>query len=139
MAIYIYKIADGTLVSWNPNDTDPVAIPAQLTAQGLASASGLPALSPTVGWDAPTHTTKTIVPPPATRFLSVYSFILRFTPAELQAIRASTDSVVQYFLFVLPLALNQVVDLNDPGLASFMARLVTLALLTQPRSTTIMT
>ena len=57
MAIYVYRIADGSLYSWCPNDTDPVATPAQLAANGLAAKSGLPPLGPTVGWNAATQTT----------------------------------------------------------------------------------
>ncbi len=64
MAIYIYKISDGTLFSYCPNDTDPIASPARLAANGLASVSGLPQLSPTVVWNPLTLTTRTIAAPP---------------------------------------------------------------------------
>ena len=60
MAIYVYSIQDGSLYSWCPNDTDPVATPAQLAANGLASKSGLPALSPTIGWNPATQSTTTV-------------------------------------------------------------------------------
>src|SRR5207344_1921779 len=95
----------------------------------------LPQIDSTHAWDAPTHTVVVVAAPPVVRFLSVYAWILRFTPTEISAIRASSDSVVQYFLFVLPLAINNMVDLNDANLATFMARLVTLSLLTPARST----
>ncbi len=63
MAIYVYSLSDGSLVSYSPNDTDPVASPARLAANGLAFVSGLPQLSPTVAWNPATHTTRTITPP----------------------------------------------------------------------------
>ncbi len=68
MAIYVYKISDGSLFSYCPNDTDPVADAARLTLNGLASVSGLPQLSPTTVWNPLTHTTRTVIPvtpPPA--------------------------------------------------------------------------
>jgi hypothetical protein len=147
MAIYVYTTATGVLYSYIPDSvtiaqaqaSKQLAPTATLTAAGLTAVDSLPALNGTHAWDAPTHTVVVVAAPPVTRFLSVYAWILRFTPAEIAAIRASSDSVVQYFLFVLPLALNQMVDLNDPGLATFMARLVTLTLLTPARSTVIMT
>lgn len=139
MATYVYAIADGTLFSWSPNDTDPVAPAQQLAAQGLAVVNGLPALDSTHSWNPATHTVITVVAPTPVRFLPTYNWILRFTVAEMAGIRASTDTIVQYFIFLLPLAVNQQVDLNDTNLAGFMARLVTLNLLTQARSTAIMT
>ncbi len=64
MAIYIYAISDGSLFSYCPNDTDPIASPTRLAASGLASVSGLPQLSPTVVWNPLTHTTRTIAAAP---------------------------------------------------------------------------
>ncbi len=68
MAVYIYRIVDGSLFSYCPNDTDPVASTARLTANGLAAVSGLPQLSDTISWNPLTHTTRTVtatVTPPA--------------------------------------------------------------------------
>ncbi len=62
MAIYIYNLSDGSLYSWCPKDTDPVANPAQLAANGLGAVSGLPPLSPTVSWIPATLTTSTHLP-----------------------------------------------------------------------------
>ncbi len=63
MAIYVYNLSDGSLFSYCPNDTDPVASPERLALNGLAAVSGLPQLSPTVAWNPATHTTRTVTPP----------------------------------------------------------------------------
>lgn len=62
MAIYVYRLSDGSLYSWCPNDTDPVASASILAANGLASVSGLPALSPTIGWNPATKSTTSVIP-----------------------------------------------------------------------------
>ena len=62
MAIYVYVTATGALYSYCPNDTDPVAPADVLIANGLTAASGLPQLSPTMGWSSATKTTVAIVP-----------------------------------------------------------------------------
>ena len=65
MAIYVYNTATGVLVSYCPNDTDPVAPAATLAANGLTAVSGLPALSPTTQWSATSKTVVTVTAPVA--------------------------------------------------------------------------
>lgn len=132
MAIYVYATATGALVSWCPNDTDPVAPAATLAANGLASMSGLPALDATHAWDAASKTVVVVAAPVQPLWVSSYQFILLFTAAETTAIRASTDANVQHWLFALSVA--QQVDLNDtatvqPGLGY----LASLGLITSAR------
>ncbi len=136
MAIYVYKIADGTLVSWCQNDTDPVASPAQLAAQGLTSVSGLPPLGPTVAWNPATHTTITVVAPTPANVIDTFDFIMAFTPVELAAIRASGNNTVQQFLFAMQV--TQGVNLNHTTITNALNGLVTLSLLTAPRATAIL-
>src|SRR5882672_4974493 len=123
MALYVYKIADGSLMSWSPNDSDPVASDTVLTAKGFAKTTGLP-LDDTHAWDAPTHSVIVVTAPTPIRFLSVFDFANRFTPAELAAIRASANAGVQKFVFMLPLALNLTIDLNSPVITQVMTLLV---------------
>jgi len=133
MALYVYKISDGSLQSWSPNDTDPVASDAVLAAKGFAKVTSLLPLDNTHSWDAPTHSV-VVVAFTALRFLSVFDFANRFTPAELAAIRASANSGVQKFVFMLPLALNQTIDLNSVVVQNVMTLLVAQGLLTQVRA-----
>lgn len=132
VALYVYRVSDGSLVSWSPNDTDPVASDAELAAKGFAKTTGLP-LDNTHAWDAPTHSVVVVAFTPI-RFLSVFDFANRFTPAELAAIRASANPGVQKFVFMLPLALNFTVDLNSPVITQVMTLLVAQGLLTQARA-----
>ena len=130
MAIYVYNTATGALVSWCPNDTDPVADAATLAANGLGVVTGLPALGPIVAWNPSTKKTQTVTPPPAPNNIATYQFVMLFTPAEHAAIVASTDQKVQQFLMAL--SFTQTVNLNDttfvgPGVAY----LVSIGLLTQ--------
>jgi hypothetical protein len=135
MAIYVYEIATGVLVSWCPNDTDPVADPATLAANGLASVSGLPALGPTVAWNPSTKTTQTVAAPTPALNVTAAQFVMLFTPAETAAIRASTDPNVQHWLFAL--SVSPLVNLNDttviqPGLQYLVAQnLITSARMAQ--------
>lgn len=130
MAIYVYNATTGALVSWCPNDTDPVASADVLAANGLASVSGLPALGPTVVWNASTKTTDTVAAPIAPNNIPTYQFVMLFTPAEHAAIVASTDQKVQQFLMALSFA--QTVNLNDATfIQPAIAYLVSLGLLTQ--------
>jgi hypothetical protein len=84
MALYVYNIADGTLVSWGPTDSSPVASDAELAARGFAKKVGLPPLDATHVWDAPTQTVVTIVPPKSTP--GILQFWQRFTATEREAI-----------------------------------------------------
>lgn len=137
MALYVYKIADGTLVSWCPNDTDPVADAQTLASNGLAMVSGLPPLGPTVAWSASSKTTVTVTPPTPPNNIPTYQFVMLFTPAEHAAIVASTDQKVQQFLMALSFAPQ--VNLNDSAfIGPAIAYLVSLGLLTQANATLIL-
>lgn len=136
MAIYVYITATGELASYCPNDTDPVASDATLTAKGMAKVSGLPQLSDTVAWDVATHTTKTVTAPVAPQLITTFAWLLRFTPGQMAGARASSNTTIQQFLFALDHVV--VLDLTTPSLISFMAFLVTQGLLTQPQVNAIM-
>ncbi len=135
MAIYVYQLSNGALYSYCPNDTDPVADAATLASNGLGVRSGLPQLSPTIGWNPATLTTTTVVPPTPANFLVAFDFIMAFTPAELTAIRASTDGNVQQFLFALQVTGG--VNLNSTSINDDLNFLVSKSLLTANRATTI--
>lgn len=136
MALYVYRVSDGTLISWSPNDTDPVASDAALAANGFAKVTGLLPLDNTHSWDAPTHSVVVVAFTPI-RYLSVFDFANRFTAAELAAVRASANAGVQKFVFMLPLAINQTIDLNSPVITQVMTLLVAQGLLTQARANAI--
>ena len=136
MAIYVYNTTTGALVSWCPNDTDPVASPALLSANGLTSVSGLPALGPTVAWSPATKTTVTVVAPTPVNVINTFDFIMAFTATELAAIRASADNNVQQFLFALQV--TQGVNLNATSITNALTYLVSHSLLTAPRATAIL-
>lgn len=136
MAIYVYHVSDGTLVSWCPSDTDPVAPAAQLSAQGMASVSGLAPLDASHVWDAPTKTVKTITPAAAPVWIPTWKFILLFTPAENAAIRASTDTTVQHFFDAL--RTTPQINLSDPIVAQGVNYLVSVSLLTQSNANLIL-
>jgi hypothetical protein len=137
MAQYVFVTATGALFSWTPNDTDPVAPPAQLAAQGMSVVSGLPALSATEVWSPTQQTVVSQAAPVAPNNIPTFEFILLFTPAEHNAIISSTDAQVTQFLMAL--SVTPTVNLNDtkfvgPG----MAHLVSLGLLTQANATLIL-
>lgn len=132
MAIYVYNVSTGALVSWCPNDTDPVAPAATLAANGLASVSGLPALDASHVWDAANKTVDTTTPPASPLWVSTYQFVLLFTAAETTAIRTSTDANVQHWLFAL--SMTQQIDLNDTAIVQpGLAYLASLGLITSAR------
>lgn len=136
MAGYTYKIADGSLYSWNSGDSDPVADATTLAANGMAHVSGLPALDASHVWDAPTKTVVTVTPPTAPRPIATGSWILRFTPQEFQAISGSSDATVQQFMY----ALNHTtqIDLSDPAIVSGVNYLVSVNALQSSRVASIM-
>lgn len=136
MALYVYNSITGVLVSWCPNDTDPVASAATLAANGLASVSGLPALDSTHVWDATKKTVDTVVAPTPANVIDTFDFIMAFTPTELAAIRASTDPAIARFLFALQV--TQGVNLNHATISNAINYLVTNSLLTAARATTIL-
>jgi hypothetical protein len=131
MAIYVFDETTGELVSWCPGDADPVASADVLAAKGLASVPGLPALDATHAWSA---AQKTVVAVPAQAVqspIATGTWILRFTPAEFQAINASTDPQVQQFLY----ALNHTtqIDLSDAAVVGGVSYLVSINLLAAAR------
>jgi hypothetical protein len=136
MAIYVYNTTTGALVSYCPNDTDPVAPAATLAANGLTAVSGLPALSPTTQWSASSKTVVTVTAPVNPNWIPTYQFILLFTPAEHAAIQSSTDQRVTQFLMAITTA--QQVNLNDPILQNGISYLVSISLLTQANATLIL-
>jgi len=101
MALYVYETATGTLYSWSPNDTDPVASPSVLSANGLTAVTGLPPLDSTHVWQASPPTVITVTAPVPEQNIATGTWILRFTPQEFQAIMASTDPIVQQFIYAL--------------------------------------
>lgn len=136
MAIYVYKVLDGTLVSYCPNDTDPVAPTAILEAQGLAARSGLPPLDSTHQWSPASQTVVTVTVAAPPKLIATSSWIMRFTPAEFAAIRASTDSAVQEFMYAL-LGIQQI-SLADPVIVNGVNYLVSINLLASSRVAAIM-
>jgi hypothetical protein len=136
MAIYVYNTTTGALVSYCPNDTDPVAPAATLAANGLTAVSGLPALSPTTQWSASSKTVVTVTAPVNPNWIPTYQFILLFTPAEHAAIQASTDQRVTQFLMAITTA--QQINLNDPVVQNGINYLVSISLLTQANATLIL-
>jgi hypothetical protein len=136
MAIYVYNATTGALVSWCPNDTDPIASADVLLAQGLTSVSGLPALDSTHAWSANTKTIVTVTPPVMPNYIEPYQFILLFTPAEHAAIAASTDQKVTQFMMAIQVA--STINLNDPVVQNGVNYLVSIGLLTQANANLIL-
>lgn len=136
MAVYVYNVATGALVSWCPGDTDPVASADVLTANGLASVSGLAALDVTHAWDAATRSVVVVTAPVPPQLIQTGVWILRFTPTEFKAIMASTDPVVQQFLY----ALNHTtqIDLTLSQITNGVAYLITAGLLQSSRQAAIL-
>jgi hypothetical protein len=129
MALYVYRIDDGALVSWCPGDDDPVAPPEDLAASGLATTNGLPAIDPSHVWDANQKTIVSVTPPPIPNWVPTYQFIMMFNPSEHAAIAASTDSRVQQFLMALTTV--QAINLTDPTIVNGVNYLVAQGLITQ--------
>jgi hypothetical protein len=119
MAIYVYYTSNGVLYSWTPNDTDPVAPPSVLAAQGMASKSGLPPLDSTHVWDAPTQTVVVVTAPTPAAYLATARFIGRFTHPEWRLIsgNAPTDDYANHFLAATQS--SQTTNLNDPTVQDF--------------------
>jgi hypothetical protein len=111
MAIYVYEDATGVLVSYCPDDADPVASAADLQAKGLVAVSGLPALDQTHAWDAATRSVIVVEAPRLPRYLSTGLYILRFTTEEFVAITTNQDPDVMRMMYALGHTTQ--VDLND--------------------------
>ncbi|MEN6535639.1 MAG: hypothetical protein ABFD89_18390 [Bryobacteraceae bacterium] len=131
MALYVYRVADGSLFSWAPTDDSPVASAEELAAAGLALASGMPALDASHAWDAATKTVVETTPAPIPKPIGTSRWILRFTPQEFQAITASTDAKVEQFMFALEHTMQ--LDLSDPVIVDGIAYLVSINLLVADR------
>lgn len=136
MALYVYRIADGGLVSWCPGDNDPVASDEELSAQGFAKITGLAALDDTHAWDTGQKNVVTVVSALRPKLVPTFNFILSFTAAENSAVRASTNPEVQHLLFALTVAPQ--IDLNSATIQNGVAYLVSLGFLTQDRATAIL-
>jgi hypothetical protein len=136
MAIYVYNISTGALTSWCPNDTDPVAATDVLAANGLAMVSGLPALGPTVAWDPVNKTTKTVTAPVVPQPILTGIWLMRFTPAEHQAIVASPDAQTQQIVHALDLTTQ--IDLTSSFIVNGVNYLVSINLLQSSRVAAIM-
>jgi hypothetical protein len=136
MAIYVYRTSDGSLYSWAPNDTDPVADAATLAASGLAVVSGLPVLDSSHAWDAVTKTVVSVTPPPVPKPITTGKWIMRFTPQEFQAINTSADPQVQQLMYALNHTTD--IDLSDPLITNGTAYLVAINLLQSSRVAAIM-
>lgn len=129
MAVYIYNTTSGTLVSWCPEDTDPVAPAQVLSAKGLTSVSGLPALDATHIWDATNRTVATITPPVQANLVSTFDFLAGFTSDQFAAMQSSGDPVVQQMLFIIQ-SVPQI-DLNNTTVQNFINYLATNSVLPQ--------
>lgn len=136
MAIYVYNTTTGALVSWCPNDTDPVASNAVLTAAGLTAVSGLAPLDSTHAWNTSTKTVQVVAAPTPVNLVGTFDFIMAFTPAELAAIRASSNTSIQQFLYALQV--TQGLNLNATSISTALNFLVAQSLLTAPRATAIL-
>jgi hypothetical protein len=127
MALYVYKIADGALYSWSPEDDGQVADDATLAAKGLAKVVGLPPLDDTHVWDAATTTVVEIAPPVPVKNIATQEWILRFTSDEYQAIKQSTNADVGHFWFSIQC--STILNLNDQAIIDGVNLLVTNGLL----------
>jgi hypothetical protein len=114
MAIYVYNIDNGELVSYCPDDSDQVASPEELQANGLTSGSGLPPLDETHVWDAAQRAVVRVPAPVKPRPVSTAKWILRFTPQEWLSFVNSDDLAIQHF--ILALRHTTEIDLSDPNI-----------------------
>lgn len=131
MSIYVYSIATGALVSWCPNDADPVADSATLKANGLASVRGLSPLDSSHAWNAVTATVISVTPPTPTNLIDAHLFVMCFTGTEVAAIKASVDPQVVRFMLMLSVA--QQVDLNSTIVQGGVAYLTSIGLIASAR------
>ena len=72
------------------------------------------------------------------RIITTEAFRDRFTSAELLAVVSSSDAQIKYALLKLSTKEQPIIDLDNPEVATIMARLVTLGLITSARSTAIL-
>lgn len=95
MALYVYRISDGVLISWGPGDDTPVATDEELAENGFAKVTGLAVIDETHAWDEATHTIVVVEARVRPRNIPTSRFVLAFTASELAAVRASSDPIVQ--------------------------------------------
>ncbi len=131
MAVYVYYSTTGELYSWCPSDTDPVAPASVLSAQGLASVSGLPALDATHAWSPSSKTVVTVAAPVAPNWMPSWEFIQCFTSTEAAAAEASTDAQVKRFMLMVKMAPQ--INLNDPLVQGAVNYLSTIGLVASTR------
>lgn len=136
MAIYVYNTTTGALVSWCPNDTDPVASGTVLAAAGLTAVSGLAPLDSIHAWNTSTKTVQVVAAPTPVNLVATFDFIMAFTPAELAAIRASANTSIAQFLFAMQV--TQGLNLNATSISNSLNFLVAQSLLTAPRAAVIL-
>lgn len=132
MALYVYKSADGSLYSWAPTDSDPVADDATLAANGMAKVSGLPAIDSSHSWDATQKSIVNVTPPTPAIYVEPHDFIDYFTAAEVVAIYASTDP--QVIKFTKRLGVASQVNLADATVQGGLAYLTAIGLLASGRA-----
>lgn len=131
MAICIYKLADGSLQSYCPNDTDQVADDAAIAAQGFGKFVGQ-AIDGTHAWDAASRTVIVVAAVLKPRMLGTFDLVNTFTPAEWAGVVASANTAVKQFLFMLQCTPQ--LDMNNTNIPTKIQALVTLGLLTQARA-----
>jgi hypothetical protein len=131
MATYVHRIADGSLYSYNPSDSDPVADDATLAANGLAKVSGLAPIDDTHAWDAATLSIVAVPAPVKPNPIGAGNWMTRFTLAERTAIRGSTDPVVVDLLWLI--AHQATIDLTDKHIVDGVNYLVSAGLLDASR------
>lgn len=141
MALYIYRISDGLLMSWSPGDNGQVADDATLAAKGFAKVSGLLALDATHVWDAPTKTVVVIAT--LHPVVSLNAFWQRFTSTEREAIEGQfmtgtqgvKNAISAFFRYVQAAGS---VDLNDSYVRTKVTQLETIGTLTAGRAAVIL-
>ncbi len=144
MAIYVYVTATGALQSYIPDNvtiaqaqaSGQLAHNSVLVANGMTAVDGLVPLGPTAAWDAPTHSVIAVAAPTPVNLVATFDFVMAFTAGELAAIRASSDNVIQQFLYALEVTGG--VNLNHTTLGNAVTYLVNHGFLTAARGNAIM-
>ena len=93
-------------------------------------------LDDTHAWNPTTKTVDVVAAPTVPRYLQTFDFLNAFTPAELAAIRASSNTTVQKFLFMLQCC--PVLNMTNANITTAVNGLVSLGLLTAPRAAVVL-
>ena len=117
----VYRISDGQLISVGTVIADP--LPAGIASKDFGTTR------PEGSWN---ETTLEFDPYPLRRRYTVVALLRRFTRTERNAFRASTDSAVSDFLFLLQL--DDEVDADDPALSNAIDMLETKGIIGQGRA-----